>query len=324
MMRYRALTGFATFLLGLALSSAVLYVVVPRDRPGLDAVLAKRSTCQVLIIGPSYINSGIREQTFDEEARRIGLNLTSCKYADNGLRGFELKHVLELLLSERWPKLEHVLIDITLSEMPKLRKENWYKPRVVDWHTFDGLLWIFRYYARQPGSLSAQWRTLAAHTEHVLLNYFGVGRGIAALKRVRLPAFDGEEDDAPQRPRRPNARGPNYEQKLRRATAEKARVRAAGRTMPNYWPLELSRFLRSLGQKQVIFLVSPVLDTIPPVYGASERPGRLVVFDFEDPARYPEVYEEAMRSHTSHLSGRGATVYSKLLAQRLLDYRKSR
>ncbi len=311
------LRGLACYLFGLAVGLAGLWGLVPHERPELEELLAKRATCQVLIVGPSYVASGIREKSFDKEARRIGLNLESCKYAEVGLRAYELKHVLELILRERWPKLEHVIIDITLGDKIGFRQDNWYKPRVVDWHTWEALEWLYGRYRRQPGGVRAHEPTLVAHAKHVVLNYLGIGRGVALLKRVfpsvALPS---------ERGRMNQTYGPGYTQRLLRATADKSRARAAGRMTPNAWALELNRVAKSHGQRSVIFLFSPILEPIPPLQGGTREP--LTVFDFQDPARYPALYVEKARAHTSHLNGYGANIYSQLLAQRLLEQRKSR
>jgi hypothetical protein len=305
------------YLLGVALGLVALWYLVPHERPELEEVLAKRATCQVLIVGPSYVASGIREKTFDKEARRIGLNLESCKYAEVGLRAYELKHALELLLSEPWPKLEHVIIDITLGDKIGFREQNWYKPRVVDWHTWEGLEWLYGRYKRQPGGVRAQQATLVTHVKHLVLNYLGVGRGALLLERVFPSVTLARERD-----RMNQTYGPGYEQRLLRATAAKTRARAAGRMTPNAWARELSALAKSHGQTGVIFLFSPILEPIPPLEGGPKG-AELVVFDFQDPTRYPALYVERARAHTSHLNGYGATIYSQLLAQRLFEQRRT-
>jgi hypothetical protein len=48
------------------------------------------------------------------------------------------------------------------------------------------------------------------------------------------------------------------------------------------------------------------------------------VLDFQDPARYPELYTEDVRGRTHHLKGEGPTHYSRLLARELHAWRKGR
>jgi hypothetical protein len=91
---------------------------------------------------------------------------------------------------------------------------------------------------------------------------------------------------------------------------------------PNAWARELSALAKSHGQTGVIFLFSPILEPIPPLEGGPKG-AELVVFDFQDPTRYPALYVERARAHTSHLNGYGATIYSQLLAQRLFEQRRT-
>src|SRR5687767_6876118 len=224
-MRSGMLRGMVGYLLGLVLASVLLGALVAHDRPELEQALAERSTCQVLVVGPSYINTGFVEGRFDEEAQRLGLGLKSCKYAEAGLTGYEVRHALELLLRERWPKLEYVLIDITLGDRVRFPAGNWYKPRVVDWHTLPVLAWVHKRYERLPKAERPPAYTLAIHAAHVLLNYLGVGRGITALRNIRLPAWTEGEGDAPKRRRSARkSQPPGYDARLRRVTADKARV----------------------------------------------------------------------------------------------------
>jgi hypothetical protein len=317
------LRGISLYVLGLVGASALLGVLVPRHRPVLERALAQRSTCQVLVVGPSYIDSGFAEASFDQEAKRIGLGLKACKYAEVGLAGYEVKHVLELLLRERWPKLEYLLIDITVGDRIRFRPENWYQPRVIDWHTWPVMPWVQRKYERLPKSRRPPPYTLLVHAAHVLVNYLGVGRGIAALKGVRLPDAEEERASVPKRRRSRESEHVGYSAMLRSKTAEKARVRRLGQASSSAWARELRELVTSHGHTP-LFLVSPVLDTVLPLRGASETGNKLVVFDFQDPARYPEVYVAKARGRTSHLNPHGATIYSRLIAQRLLEYRKSR
>jgi hypothetical protein len=330
------LLGFAKnlglFLLGLLATAAVLYRLVPHDRPALAPVLAERERCQVLIVGPSYVNVGIDIATFDAESARIGLGLRGCKYAQSALQGYELRHVLDLLLEKRWPKLKYVVVDTTLGPGMGLgfERENWFKPRVVDWHTFRAMPWVLEHPDRKAATFWPRVELLWGHVQHVALNYLGVGRGIAPLSRVHVLAPPSEESSGPVASGLAHVvhreKGhPGYARTLSKLIAQKARQRERHEEVSGAWPEELRALVRSHGYDQsVVFLVSPVLSAKRDTKGANTGPDPLVVLDFDDPARYPELYTEDVRGETSHLKGEGPTIYSELLARALLELRGAR
>ena len=327
----RCLLGFAKnfglFLLGLAAAAVVLYALVPHDRPALTPVLAERDRCQVLVVGPSYVNIGFEVQTFDAESARIGLGLRACKYAQSALQGYELRHVLDLLFDKPWPKLQYVVIDTTLGPGMGLgfERDNWFKPRVVDWHTFRALAWV----SEHPDHRATTWRQRAelfwGHVEHLALNYLGVGRGIGPLSNVRVlargpVATSGFIGSGLTHIVHREKGHPGYARTLQKLIAQKARQRAQHDEISGAWPLELRALVRSHGYaKQVAFLVSPVLSAKRDIKGAGTGPDPLVVLDFDDPARYPELYTVDVRGETSHLGGRGPTIYSELIARAIKE-----
>jgi hypothetical protein len=324
------LRNLACFLGALVLTSAALYAVVPHERPVLDEVLAKSGSCQVLVVGPSYVQMGIHEAEFDAESRRIGLDLKSCVFAQGALQGYEVRHSLELLLSHEWPKLEHLIIDITLGESVRFDQGNWFKPRFVDWHTWESVPWLLSYYERQRGSLTRYAPQLLKHVQHLLMNYLGIGRGLRVLQRT--PELVTEADDpaldAPAVRERSGKRNENeiddYPGLLRRLTREKRALRKARETAPDVWPQQLRALVRRYQRKDPIFLISPILASRALPRGAVSSKRRLVVLDFQDPARYPELYTEDVRGRTHHLKGEGPTHYSRLLARELHAWRKGR
>jgi hypothetical protein len=321
--------NFLIFLGALLLTSALLYAVVPHERPVLEKTLERKDTCQVLIAGPSYVEMGILPSAFDAESRRIGLNLESCIYARGGLGGYELKHGLDLLLSERWPKLEHVIIDITLGDRIAFEEGNWFKPRLVDWHVWGSLPWLLDYYDRQRGSLLPHLPMLNRHVQHLLMNYLGIGRALPLLEaishsrepRKRLP--NGSPVTDPAEPVNV-LEVDDYPELLSRLTREKAANRQAGETAQDGWPRELRALVRSHLRRDPIFLIAPVLSSKLPPRGAVRGKRRLHVLDFQDPARYPELYTPDVRGRTSHLRGKGPELYSQLLVQALHELRTAR
>jgi hypothetical protein len=312
--------NLALFVLGLALFElgrrALLPPVPWPVEERITGLLAESKTCSVLFVGPSYVENQIDPEAFDREAARIGYDARACKVGTSGLRGFELRNVLQRILSHDWPRLELVVIDVTLGDRIGFEPANWLNPRVVEWHTLDSVPWLLDYYERTRMRRGEK-PPLLSHAEHVFARYAQVGRGVEALRSVHLlerfrPAVEAKR--RANRARKERVRGKDYERHVERMMA----VREKGG--PKYgnpaWALELRSLVRSYG-KEAYFLIAPVLYSPRIPRGERRGPERLRVMNFNDPRRYPELYEESVRGNTSHLRGDGNTRYSELLAVEL-------
>ena len=312
--------NLALFGLGLALAELgrrALFAPVPWPvEQRLTGLYAESKTCSVLFVGPSYVDDQVYPEAFNREADRIGYDARACKFGTSGLRGFELRNVIDRVLRHGWPRLELVVIDITLGDSIGFEPANWLNPRVVEWHTFDSVPWLFDYYERARARKGEK-PPFLSHAKHVFAHYSQIGRGVEALRSFELlerlrPA--AEPTRRQRRPRKERVRGVAYERHLERMiAARKSRGPKYGKSA---WALELRSLVRQHG-KEAYFLIAPVLYS-PRIPRSSRRDAdRLVVLDFNDPIRFPELYEEGVRGNTSHLRGDGSTRYSELLANEL-------
>ncbi len=308
-------------LLGFLLVLALLPRVPGPLEQRADPLLAERADCGVLFIGPSYVANQIEPDAFNREADRIGLDAHACKFGAPALRGFELRMWLERLLSHDWPRLRLVVVDITLGDEVGFNSENWLKPRVIEWHTLEALPWLMTYYEeREPLPLAKKVPELWAHAKHVGAHYLRIGEGVEGLGFVRIA--DGLRPKPSEKPRREGrvtdgrnrerVRGAAYRRRI-----ENLRVRRANpRTGPSDWPLELREVVRA-HKKEAYFLIAPVLYNPRTPRRASTGGDRLVLLDFNQPDRFPELYREEVRGNTSHLRGEGPELYSALLAREI-------
>jgi hypothetical protein len=312
--------------------AVALHALVPEDGQAFDATLKSARSCNVLFVGPSYVRDGVYPQIFDREAKQLGSELRACKYALSSLKGYELRHDLEVLLSAPWRKLDLVVVDITLGSNLSFEPENWFKARVVDWHSRDSLAWLRVYYREQGLRGLPLARRLAPHYEHVALNYLGVGRGVALLERTRL--FDryratprhvrqDYEVRTPSVRATRKLRGSEYPDEVRDLADAKREARNNHDAIPDTWARELEGVIRGHGYEPA-FLFAPVLTLkMPP---EASRPGArpLTILDFDDPDAYPELYASDRRGYTNHLNDRGATDYSRLLAREIVEHELAR
>lgn len=318
---FRCLLGF---LLGLVATAALLYRVRPLDDQ-LKAAFEEASRCNVLIVGPSYIKVGLNPEDFDAEARALGHPLHVCKFARSALRGYEVVNDLKALLEHRWPVLRYVAVDISLRHGNLgFEPENWFTPRVVQWHTWDALAWTYDYYREQP---KLDWKELGpiglGHLEHVAANYLGIGRVGRFLTRGRFiehltGAEQGQEtppevDRVGRKAKLVTPTEAQHDAAVKKLVEYKSKAGARKRSADDDWPRQLEPVIRAAGFKPV-FLYSPVYGTLMPP--RLKRPGKraLVFLDFADPEHYPTLYTYDVRGHTAHVNGKGAVLYSRLLA----------
>lgn len=332
----RFLRCFLSFLAGLLAVAAVLYPLVPGDdRTAFDEAFRFAPQCELLFVGPSYIKFGLVPEAFEEEIKRLGHPQRICKYAREALRGYEVRHDLELLMKHPFPRLKAVVIDVTLS--PKdlgFRSENWFNQRLVRWHTWRALPWLHRHYQESDDSWQKNAPQILAHVEHLALNYLGIGRGGTFLTQAR--ALDslfaarrrgpkkGASRPAFERPRSKTAANVREYEKVREELAsEKSGKQKRSRFGDDRWPRELEAIVREAGHEP-IFLYSPVLahKPVPRLERRGERP--LVFLDFEDPNQFPELFEYAVRARGSHLTVRGSVLFSRRLAREIARLEEGR
>jgi hypothetical protein len=308
------LIGFLLFELG---RRALLPPVPwPLERH-MQPLLEERGSCSVLFVGPSYVQSQIFPEAFNREAERVGLAENACTFGTRGLRGYELRNVIERILSEDWPRLKLVVVDITLGDEISFEDANWLNRRVVEWHTLDSIPWLLDYYEREPPKAGQKLPRFVAHAKHVLAHYAEVGQGVEALRSFDLfERFRPEAEPTVRhrRPKKERKRGNAYQRHVSEMIAAR---RARGQKYGSSdWALELRSLVRA-HDKEAYFLVAPVLYSPKVPRLAVRGRDRLVVMNFNDPLRYPELYEEGVRGNTSHLRKRGGIRYSELLADEL-------
>lgn len=301
--------------------------------------------CQVLFVGPSYVKAQVLPDVFDAEAKRIGLPLRSCKFGATGLRSYELVREMSVLLERAWPALELVVFDVTLGARPDFEPQNWFKPRMIQWHTFGSLPFLYRRYRELDLSLEKQLSAARLHGAHVASRYLHLGEGLLwveeaePIERMRA-ALEGRVPRVDSERKRLEATWQRYAKRTltskryvvtrtqRRKHFERvAALSKAKRESPRYqrdlYPRELRVRARTHGL-EAYFLVAPLYRA---AYGPATRKGDadpLVVMDFCDPERFPEVYAPETRARTNHLNREGATHYSKLLAREILRVRSAK
>jgi hypothetical protein len=303
-------------------------------------VAADREHCQVMFVGPSYVAAQIEPAEFDAEAKRLGRRVRSCKFGGTGMRGPELHVHLEELLALGWPRLELVVIDVTLGPTPRLDKGNWFQPRTIQWHTLASVRWMAGFYARQADPVERS--VIAAHLKHVGANYLNLGNGLekasllAITQRARaafglpseLPVLKAVSDYERHQRKRIRAKKSQakaylkanspekHARRVKQLIKEKKRVRAENQLADGEFPRVLRELVRAHGH-DAVFIHAPVWRALPA--RAKQRSGSepITLLDFNDPVGFAELYEPRNRGRNHHLSWYGALAYSRALAREL-------
>lgn len=308
----------ALYLSALLVTARVLGLTpsVPDD----EHVAGEQQTCEVLFVGPSYVKAQVLPELIDEETRRLGRPLRTCKFGRTSLSGYEQKWDLRRLLSQPWPRLKLVVVDVTLGDNSEIREENRWKPRVLRWHDWRQLTWFFERTSFDFESLAPVMQALD-HTEHFVARTLRVSQGAFFLHdQGTPPAADGTTTWQKWRRQESKlsatAKEKRHRKKLDKLLTRKfERGKGASRTG---WALELLDELRSLGYAGHV-LIAPVWYPVR-VRRQDISAVNSVVYDFNDPITYPSLYTQAARGRTHHVSAKGRKIYSKLLAHELVRF----
>jgi len=311
------LIHFACGVLGLALTALLVgQLVSPPPDTQLVSLRVQARECEVLFVGPSYVQSQVLTDVVDAEARLLGYPLRTCKFAKTHLKGFEQYHSLRILMSQPWPKLKLVVYDVTLGADSGYVVENRFKPRVIRFHLPEIFQWYFRFWSEQKAQRGHP-RQLLDHGLHVLARSLHVGVGAELLSAQSVTVS----------PKSKRKKGPklmaeaDIRRRLKRLLsmkerAKKTKLPPARRDFIRY-EYDLIRehgFAAEAISAPVWSLRS--LDTTLGQDGPRFS-------NFADPDKYPSLYTRYAHKRDDHLTKKGSQEYSRLLARHLVQRLKS-
>lgn len=319
------------FLFSLFAAAAVLRRFLPF--PPIDGIEPKLAWLTVhgarydtLFVGSSRIFEGVVPQEFDAVMKGAGRPTQSFNLAYKGMRPPENSYVLEQALAE---KRQWRFVIMEADEIPvKIRREMQGTRRGAYWcdlRRMQALAEQAMEVTEADRGWSAYWRgrrglrrEMPRHLIPFLFWATNLGRG-DALFSLRSESRDwgkwlgSRRDGYAEESRETMALGKverfvstwqPKDEVSRRASEASQRLFA-----------EMERRIAAAGG-QMILLIPPRFE------GSSNLPDpkrfpHLVVLDFSDPRRYPELYEARHRSDPDHLNADGALIFTRLLATRL-------
>ena len=326
---------FATGLLNAACFSAALVLTaflvgrclpfprVPAIYPKYQYLAENRERFDTLFIGSSRVFHQIDPQQFDAEVAALGGRSQSVNLAYDSVWPPESFYFLRRLLDLRPPHLRWVFIEL-MDINVHLEERNDRTLRTAYWHDWRHTWLACRHIIASPHTAREKWRFATEHAAIFVRWNAGLGRGEELMRQTLLPG-------KPKRPPEWTARAgflPENDRKI--APEELPRylesVAFLRRELPQY-PVsahyfealsDLAAEVRRAGA-QPVFLITPSLSWRENFTGL---PAGVPVFAFNDPAKYPTLYEPDRHFDTWHLNGKGAAELTGFLARQFAELQR--
>ena len=188
-LRSHILSSFA-FCAGIAATLVFLEWQVPRMLTAISGDFSRvaklRHSCEVLIVGPSFVKNQVFPAIFEQEASRLGTDLEACRFSGAGMSSFEMLSRTMDLIDLGFPELDLVVFDITMGARPGFQEKNRFKTRMVQWHTPGVLPFAYRTYVRTDLDRAEVASLLLEHGKHVLARMFRLGEAHLQLEGLYL------------------------------------------------------------------------------------------------------------------------------------------
>ena len=286
---------------------------------------AHQENYDVLFVGSSRFFHQIIPKQFDEAiAEATGQKLRSFNIGCDALWPPESYYYLRKILALRSPRLRWVVIEmmdynprIVDPEKPTKREAYWH-----DWpHTV--LAWKTIRDSRPPEG-NSKTELYLAHARILAQQWLNMGRGSEMLVSLLAPPKERPEDKEGWIETEGFRAEPNQDipaADLSKYMTAVNTLREMNRPAPMS-PLFLGEVQKVAAetrarQAEPIFVIAPTLnpgENYPPL------PGGLPLLAFNDPSRFPALYDPAVHYDGYHLNEKGAVIFTRLLAEQFAAF----
>lgn len=299
----------------------------------------------VLFIGSSRIVRGVDNALVDAKLAERGIEVRSFNLAVGGMRTFEQDHILHEVLRMEPARLRWIFFEGGPVGMG-VRKDHIFRSppnlntdRGVAWHTGRETYNVLGSLARLPLPTGEKIRQALLHLELMSSRYTNYGKGEKLIQELRESAQTRREREAK---RDAILAGQGY-QGLEEATGREVseellafredpapfEERMAAIAAENELPVDKEHLFLEVYEEQLRAAAERGIELvylIPPGYEGT--PERLMLhqsgvipklLNFNDPARYPELFRLDHRFDKGHMNRRGAVLLSGLIADELAE-----
>lgn len=314
-----------TSAIGLRLPFPQMFGVAAKYRY-LESHLADFDT---LFVGSSRFNHQIVAKQFDHRIAALnGHKTRSFNFGVDGMWPPESLYVVRKILALRPPNLRWVVVDLMDLDCTFPNRANITTVRSVYWHDLRHTCIALKDIIRSPKYRNLDRTGLVLdHAGLFLRQTLNLGRGAEWLgamlegrsKKKPRKEFDANAgfDAGPEKSMEPSTR-PEYEGRVKNLSAK---MRA--------FPIsqDFRAALRDLVEDicaagaMPIFVQTP---TVNPLENFSELPDGVVAVRFNEPAKYPHLYDPELYYDFWHLNPKGAELFTDLLAERMAPLLKTK
>jgi hypothetical protein len=315
--------------------------------PKLARFRVDKDEISVLFVGSSYVFREVSPEVFDDAAAARNMEARSFNLGVPGMDPPETYFLLETALAERPANLRWVIIELD-HYRTGIRPRNVHTRRFEYWHTPARTLEVSRAILAKRATAGLKAKELATHAEvfarwlvnagwgrHYVDGLIG-GAATAADARLALgPRGDGymsldDEEATTYGLRREFFQALEVDrlEEKRAALVEALRGGPHARGEETYAferrALEAALDAVRRAGARPILLVPPALEARSTLVGLARDELGADVLVFNDPTRYPNLYDPEYRFDMGHLNARGAEMFTRLVAEEVAALARTR
>jgi hypothetical protein len=328
--------ALASFLLTAAIIGQLVAPVMPVLTRKLDRFAANKDAYSVVFVGTSLVYHGLAPATFNEEMERLGRDERTFNFGASHLSLGEALLIEDYILSLHPKNLKRIVFDLELYD--SLLDGNRFSTRDVWWHTpsatYQSLVRDFG----ERGSASNKLDHVTGDLKAFAMHLIAVGRVSDAFRLKWDPSIlmswddlEGYDDDGfhsydaltDPHTQRGHVRFLRQQASfLRKVEARRGQIAPVRR---------INAYARALFDAVVTRAreagYQPFLLQMPDLYGSvrldPSEPGAdpaarmwtLPRLSFNNPSAYPDLFEVKSRFDATHLSERGAVLFTRHFAR---------
>ena len=329
------------FLAGMAFIVVNLHDVEPLpfwswSRNKVNWVAEHGEEYDTLFFGSSRMHYGLKPDVFDARMAELGTPTKSFNFALSGMRMHDVAHMLDWVVAHKPQSLKRAVIELHSFEQ-NIRGHQWFSDQDLEMHSSD-VFWmrmqsvalsntpvvdkakqaqyVLMHSASNAlrlgqGSRITQDWIARAHGERLPKAYDVEDRGWQSVASVQLPHMVQAHEDFP-------SQREHFERQLS-WKAGKAPIPALNGGFNAEAIRKQASMLRAVGIEP-IYVVMPTYSTdFFGRDGVAEVAKEVRVLELDDPAPNRPLYDWAGYYDASHLGAEGAAVFSRYLADRIVE-----
>ena len=334
------------FFLAFTVSSLIFKEIIPSPSipPNLPFISSKyeyfikhKDEYDTIFIGSSRICNQVVPDVFDNVMKSLGKSTNSFNFGIPAMRALPSYFLLKEILAEPPENLKWVFIEIDLDSVYE-PIENVRTTRSIYWHNFNNTLFVLKYiFNSNQDSLIKKILTSISHLIPYLYNQINVGR---MFDQVILQTSSHNQEKLVESffikndgyyPLDLIQKDPNRQKFLQHLdTYNLEKSKLAHLKQEEYsqtkLPSKNKLSLLSLIIKQVeavnakpVFILPPRLENKQKLQQAYQQGYIPLLLSFNDPIKFPELYQVNLRHDKNHLNHEGSEHLTRLIAKAFVN-----